>query len=469
MNTGVSSGNPPFHHLFDIMRTRPILTILVAFVPLLLCPSATAERSRPPNLIYIMADDLGYGDLGCFGQKTIQTPHLDKLANGGMKLTSYYAGNTVCRPSRLALWTGKHMGHTPISSNAQYRFKPADTTVAELLRQKGYATGGVGKWAMGCTGTSGHPNKNGFDFWFGYLDQGEAHNYYPTHLWRNTEKIPLPGNVLTGKPGDRGRVAKKRTTYSHDLITAEALEFVRKNRARPFLLHIHWTIPHANNEGGRATGNGMEIPSHGIYASRDWPATKKGAAAMITHMDSDVGKLIALLEQLELEKDTLVFFTSDNGPHSEGGHKHETFNSNGPLRGYKRDLYEGGIRVPAIAYWPGQITAGGISAEPLAFWDWLPTACDLAKAGKPRETDGVSFAPTLLGKDEGQVSHPYLFWKFGKKQALRQSNWKLVINNPQAPPELYDLQKDIGETVNLAKDNPVIVARLHRLMKEACQ
>lgn len=431
--------------------------------------SAAKKQSRPPNLIYIMADDLGYGDLGCFGQQTIQTPHLDRIAKKGMKLTSYYSGNTVCRPSRLALWTGKHMGHTPISSNASYRFKPEDITVAELLREKGYVTGGVGKWAMGGTGTSGHPNKNGFDFWFGYLDQGEAHNYYPTHLWRNTEKIPLPGNVLTGRPEDRGRVAKKRKTYSHDLITTEALEFVRKNRAHPFLLHIHWTIPHANNEGGRATGNGMEIPDYGIYASRDWPATKKGAAAMISHMDKDVGRLIALLEELKLDQNTLVFFTSDNGPHSEGGHKHETFNSNGPLRGFKRDLYEGGIRVPAIAYWPGQINPGSISAEPLAFWDWLPTACDLAGASQPQETDGVSFAPTLLGRKAEQISHPYLFWKFGGKQALRQSKWKLVLNNPKASPELYDLQEDIGEDRNIAEDNPDIVSRLQRLMKEACQ
>ena len=429
--------------------------------------NAAARESRPPNLIYIMADDLGYGDLGCFGQKTIKTPHLDKLAKAGMKFTNYYAGNTVCRPSRLALWTGKHMGHTPISSNAQYLFKPEDITVAELLKEKGYATGGVGKWAMGGTGTSGHPNENGFDFWFGYLDQGQAHNYYPTHLWRNTERIPLAGNVLTGKPEDRGRVAKKRTTYSHDMITTEALEFVRKNRARPFLLHVHWTIPHANNEGGRGTGNGMEIPNHGIYASRDWPATKKGAAAMITHMDSDVGKLIALLEDLKLEKDTLVFFTSDNGPHSEGGHKHETFNSNGPLRGYKRDLYEGGIRVPAIAFWPGHIDAGSTCAEPLAFWDWLPTACELAGIQKPGETDGVSFAPTLLGQKADQSSHPYLFWKFGKKQALRRTHWKLVLNNPQASPELYDLQADIGESTNLAEEHPDIVAQLQRLMRKA--
>ena len=190
---------------------------------------------------------------------------------------------------------------------------------------------------------------------------------------------------------------------------------------------------------------------------------------MISHMDKDVGRLIALLEELKLDQNTLVFFTSDNGPHSEGGHKHETFNSNGPLRGFKRDLYEGGIRVPAIAYWPGRINPGSISAEPLAFWDWLPTACDLAGASQPQETDGVSFAPTLLGKKAEQISHPYLFWKFGGKQALRQSKWKLVLNNSKASPELYDLQEDVGEDRNIAEDNPDIVSRLQRLMKEACQ
>ncbi|MFP6872953.1 MAG: arylsulfatase [Verrucomicrobiales bacterium] len=446
----------------------PFTPAIATCLLLLICSdNAAVKESRPPNLVYIMADDLGYGDLGCFGQKTIKTPHLDKLAKAGMRFTNYYAGNTVCRPSRLALWTGKHMGHTPISSNAQYHFKPEDITVAELLKEKGYATGGVGKWAMGGTGTSGHPNENGFDFWFGYLNQGEAHNYYPTHLWRNTEKIPLKGNVLTGNLKDRGRVAKIRSTYSHDLITAEALNFVRKNKSRPFLLHIHWTIPHANNEGGRATGDGMEIPDYGIYASRDWPSAKKGAAAMITRMDADVGKFIALLNELKLEKNTLVFFTSDNGPHSEGGHKHETFNANGPLRGYKRDLYEGGIRVPAIAFWPGRIDAGSSCAEPLAFWDWLPTACELAGIRKPEDTDGLSFAPTLLGHTSEQVSHPYLFWKYGKKQALRRAHWKFVLNAPQTPPELYDLRTDIGETNNLAGDNPDIVDELHQLIKEA--
>ncbi|MFT5491505.1 MAG: arylsulfatase A-like enzyme, partial [Limisphaerales bacterium] len=289
----------------------------------------SAEPAAPPNIIYIMADDLGYGDLGCFGQKEIQTPNLDKLASEGMRLTSFYAGCTVCRPSRLSLWTGNHMGHTPISSNASYAFKPEDLTVAELLQKAGYKTGGVGKWAMGGVETSGHPNKNGFDFWMGYLDQGEAHNYYPTHLWRNMEKFPLPGNELMEHPSARGRVSSKRMTYAHDVMIDQAFEFIRDNHKSPFLFHFHLTIPHANNEGDRVTGDGMEVPDYGIYKKKPWPNTAKGQAAMITRMDSEIGRLMELLRELKIDDNTLVIFTSDNGPHSEGGHQHEYFNANG--------------------------------------------------------------------------------------------------------------------------------------------
>ena len=414
-----------------------------------------------------MADDLGYGDLGCFGQKTIKTPNLDRMARDGLRFTSYYAGNTVCRPSRLSLWTGKHMGNTPISSNANYRFKPADITVAELLKSGGYATGGVGKWAMGGIETTGHPNKNGFDFWFGYLDQGQAHNYYPSHLWKNTEKVILKGNVLTGSIKDRGRVSKKRITYSHDLLTAQAMNFIREHKNMPFLLHVHWTIPHANNEGGRATGDGMEVPDYGIYAKENWPNTKKGAAAMITRMDRDVGKIIQLLKELDIQNETMIFFTSDNGPHSEGGHKHETFNANGPLRGYKRDLYEGGIRVPGIAYWPNKISPGTESDQPLAFWDWLPTACDLAGITPPAALDGLSFVPTLLGKADEQQIHPYLFWKYGNKTAIRKKEWKAVRNAKTKGLELYNLSTDIGETNNLSAQYPNKIRELEKLMEEA--
>ena len=431
---------------------------VIPFIAVCLLLSGQPHAADRPNLIYIMCDDLGYGDVGCFGQQTIQTPHIDRLAREGMRLTSYYAGCTVCRPSRLVLWTGQHTGYTAINSNAGYVFKPADVTVAELLQSAGYATGGVGKWAMGGVGTAGHPNQNGFDFWFGYLNQSEAHNYYPTHLWRNEEKVLLPGNVLSTDPQARGRVAVKRETYSHDLMTSEALQFIRRNARNPFLLHVHWTIPHANNEGGRAVGDGMEVPDYGIYADRDWPTTAKGQAAMITRMDGDVGKLVSLLRELEIDNKTLLIFTSDNGPHSEGGHKHEYFDANGPLRGFKRDLYEGGIRVPAIAWWPGTISPGSSSDRPAAFWDWMPTACELAGVEIPAHGDGISLLPTLQGQK--QRNHEYLFWRYGSKVAVRSGNWKAVRLKPNASLELYDLSTDIGEAHDVSQEHPDIVQRM---------
>ena len=446
-----------FNYFYQI-----ILNLVSGF---LLCLILSTNGSST-NIIHIMVDDLGYGDLGCYGQKTIKTPNLDKMAEGGMRFTDYYSGNTVCRPSRLSLWTGKHMGHTPISSNANYIFKPEDITVAELLKANGYITGGVGKWAMGGVGTKGHPNDNGFEHWFGYLDQGLAHNYYPPFLWRNKEKVQLSGNVLTSSLADRKRVSKTRTTYSHDLMTTEALNFIKKNKGKPFLLHVHWTIPHANNEGGRATGDGMEVPDYGIYNIKEWPSVKKGAAAMITRMDKDVGKIINLLEELKIEEKTLVFFTSDNGPHSEGGHKHETFNSNGPLRGYKRDLYEGGIRVPAIAYWPKTIKKGTTLSKPLAFWDWFPTACDIANIKPPKDIDGLSFLPSLQGNPEKQKDHKYLFWMFSNKKAIRKGNWKGVITGPKNDMELYNLESDIGETKNVAMKYPKKVRELNQIIKQ---
>lgn len=422
--------------------------------------TASAELPERPNIIYVMVDDMGYGDLGCFGQKQIQTPHIDQIARQGMKLTNYYAGCTVCRPSRLVLWTGKHTGHTAINSNASYEFVPEDTTVAELLKKAGYATGGVGKWAMGGVGSTGHPNRNGFDFWMGYLDQGRAHNYYPNYLWKNSQQVPLPGNVLSDHPQARGRVAVQRVTYSHDVMTEHLFDFIRIHHTHPFLCHVHWTIPHANNEGGRVTGNGMEVPDYGIYADRDWPDTAKGQAAMISRMDRDFGRLIALLHELGIERKTLVIFTSDNGPHSEGGHKHEFFDANGPLRGYKRDLYEGGIRVPGIAWWPGVIEPGTVSDEPHAFWDFLPTACELAGVEIPDDTDGVSLMPTLMGQEREGPAHKYLFWRYGQKVAVRSGDWKIVRTGKDKPWELYNLAADIGETRDLASQHPDRVSEL---------
>lgn len=459
----------------SVVRRVLLPTFLLAWCASPFVPPAAAEERQRPNIIYIMADDLGYGDLGCFGQETVQTPRLDRLAAEGMKLTSFYAGCTVCRPSRLVLWTGLHTGHTPINSNAAYVFQPQDETVAERLRKAGYVTGGVGKWAMGGPDTAGVPTRNGFDFWMGYLDQSEAHNYYPTHLYRcqgnEIQRVELPGNRLMSDKAARGRVAlpEHRKTYSHDVMTQAALDFIRKNRERPFLLHVHWTLPHANNEGGRVTGDGMEVPDYGIYADREWPSTEKGFAAMVGRMDADVGRIVDLLRELRLDRRTLLIFTSDNGPHSEGGHRHTFFDSNGPLRGFKRDLYEGGIRVPTIAWWPGTVPAGSASDEPLAFWDFMPTACELAGAEPPPRCDGVSFLAALRGEAERQPRHDYLFWAYGQKRAVRMGSWKAVRNGPSSPIELYDLANDIGEQRNVADQHPDRVAKARQILEEAEQ
>jgi arylsulfatase A-like enzyme len=448
------------------MTISPNFISLFSLVTILVAPlSAEESRAWPerPNIIYVMVDDLGYGDLGCFGQQRIATPNVDQLARDGMKLTNYYAGCTVCRPSRLTLWTGQHTGHTAINSNATYVFKSSDVTVAELVKTQRYVTGGVGKWAMGGVDTTGHPNRNGFDYWMGYLDQGQAHNYYPEYLWLNSRQVPLLGNRLSDHPMSRGRVSQDRVTYSHDVMTDHLLDFVRINHTQPFLCHVHWTIPHANNEGGRVTGDGMEVPDYGDYADRDWPTTAKGQAAMISRMDRDFGRLIDLLHELDIHRRTLVIFTSDNGPHSEGGHNHEYFDSNGPLRGFKRDLYEGGIRVPMIACWPGVIKPNTISHEPHAFWDFMPTVCQLTGAATPEGIDGVSLMPTLLGKPRQGPAHESLFWRYGDKVALRRGDWKIVQTKKGQAWELYNLSNDIGETIDLALKHPDTVKELVQL------
>jgi uncharacterized sulfatase len=444
-------------------KRRAVAAVLLVVTSIVLSDptGVRAQAAERPNIIYILADDLGYGDLGSYGQKTLGTPNLDRLAAEGMRFTDHYAGSTVCRPSRLVLLTGYHTGHTPISSNAKYWLTPEDLTVTELLKKAGYATGGIGKWALGIPDSTGMPHKQHFDLWFGYLDQGEAHNYYPEHLWRNDEKVLLEGNIL----GDKPRVSVKRTAYSHDLMTEAALEFIRHHARGPFCLQAHYTIPHANNEGGRATGNGMEVPDYGIYADRDWPDTEKGFAAMIARLDRDVSRMIALLRELGIEEKTLVLFTSDNGPHQEGGHQLEFFDSNGPLRGYKRDLYEGGIRVPMIAWWPGQIEPGSVSDHVSAFWDFLPTACELAGIDPPDGIDGISFVPELLGKE--QAKHEYLYWQYRGKEAVRKGPWKAVRLGPEKPIELYRLDTDLGEQHDVAKEHPDAAAELEKLMQEA--
>lgn len=439
-------------------------------IPGLACREDGAGKARPPNIIFILADDLGYGDLGCYGQKKIKTPNIDRMAAEGIRFTNHYAGSTVCAPSRSCLMTGQHTGHTTVRGNSgkdgrRVSLRDEDVTVAEVLKQAGYATGGIGKWGLGETGTTGVPNNQGFDYWFGYLNQRHAHNYYPEYLWRNAEKVRLRNVVKPVNPP--GGVATKRVEYSHDLFTKEALDFIDRNRQRPFFLYLAYTIPHANNEAGR---KGMEVPSLGAYADESWPEPQKGHAAMITRMDSDIGKLMAKLKKLGIDENTLVMFSSDNGPHREGGADPNFFNSSGPLRGIKRDLYEGGIRVPLVARWPGKIKPGSESEHVSAFWDFLPTCAELAGAKPPGDIDGISMVPALLGRPGKQRKHKFLYWEFherGSRQAVRMGSFKAVRLTPDKPMELYNLAEDVSEKRDVATQNHDVITRIEAYLKTA--
>ena len=416
----------------------------------------TEAAPRPPNIVLIVADDLGYGDLGCYGQARLKTPQIDRLALEGRRYTQFYAGSTVCAPSRCVLMTGLHTGHARIRGNGKQNLRPEDVTLAEVLEAAGYRTGCFGKWGIGHEGSDGMPTRQGFDEFFGYLDQSHAHNYYPSFL-------------IDGE--ERG-VATRRVQYSHDLIVERALAFLDRQRDdegdAPFFLFLPWTLPHANNE---AEQRGMEVPELGSFAQKDWPAPEQGFAAMLSILDRDVGRVMQRLEELGRDEDTLVLFTSDNGPHNEGGHDAEFFDSRGPLRGTKRSLTEGGIRVPLIARWPGRVTAGETSEHVAAFQDFLPTFTQLAAADEhlPEDHDGLSFAPDLLGRGE-QGTHEYLYWAFyerGAAQALRAGRWKAVQQPFDSPVRLYDLEADPGETRDLAARHPEIVARLTASMESA--
>ena len=459
------------------MRSTRFLLRLMAILAISLGRgdvSSAAEKpavkpAEKPNIIFILSDDLGYGDLGCYGQERIKTPHIDRIAAEGLRFTDCYAGSTVCAPSRCTLMTGYHTGHARIRGNALVPLQPGDVTVAEVLKQAGYATGIIGKWGLGDAGTTGTPNKKGFDYWFGYLNQNHAHNYYPDFLWRNDQKVPLP-NVV---PAVRGRefgsgVAAKKVVYSEELFAQESLDFVSNHAKSPFFLYLAFTIPHANNE---AKPNGMEVPDLGIYGREPWPAPEKGKAAMITRMDADVGRLMAKLRELAIDRNTIVFFTSDNGPHLEGGVDPKFFHSSGPLQGAKRSLHDGGIREPMLVRWPGRIAAGRVSDLPWAFWDVLPTLAELAGADAmiPAGIDGISVVPTLL--DQGvQKHHEFLYWEFHEgpsQQAVRMGNWKAIRKRPGAALELYDLSRDLAEHSDVADQHPDVVTRIEHYLKTA--
>ncbi|UCF42640.1 MAG: arylsulfatase [Planctomycetota bacterium] len=437
----------------------------------------TLLQSKRPNIIFVLADDLGYGDLGCYGQEKIKTPNLDRMAAEGMRFTQHYAGSTVCAPSRCALMTGLHTGHCRVRGNKRVPLRPCDATVAELLKKAGYATGLIGKWGLGEPDTTGIPNKKGFDYFFGYLNQARAHNYYPDWLWRNQEKVKLDNEVVyidEGYARGVGSAATKRVDYSHDLFTEEALQFIERNKNQPFFLYLAYTVPHANNESHLVGRHGMEVPDYGIYQDKDWPEPQKGHAAMISRMDRDIGRLFDKLQGLGLDENTVVFFSSDNGPHTEGGAKPEFFDSNSVLRGIKRDLYEGGIRMPMIVRWPGTIKSASVTNHVSAFWDFLPTAAELAGVKPPADIDGISMLPTLLGQPHRQKKHKYLYWEFherGKKQAVRMGYYKGVRLNvsrkPSGPIELYNLKTDIAEKRNVAHKHAKIVTKIERYLRTA--
>ncbi|QEH43424.1 arylsulfatase [Chitinophaga sp. XS-30] len=444
--------------------------------------STIANAQQKPNIVFILADDLGYGDIGAYGQQKIKTPNLDRLAAQGMRFTSFYSGATVCAPSRSSLLTGLHTGHTYIRGNKEIQpegQEPLADSVqsyALMLQRAGYATGAFGKWGLGMVGTSGAPDKKGFDTFFGYNCQRQSHRYYPTHLWDNNDKVVLEGNDLNEKK-----------VYAPALIQERTLAFIETNKDRPFFLFIPSVLPHAELQGPEDAWYRMyehrfsETPHRGNdygpealvagYASVTKP--RATFAAMVSRLDVYVGQVLDKLEELGLSDNTIVMFSSDNGPHEEGGADPGFFNSSGGFRGVKRDLYEGGIRVPFVVKWPGKVKAGSETAHPAAFWDLMPTFLEIAGAPPAGITDGISILPTLLGKGR-QKEHRYLYWEFhesGGRQAVRAGKWKAVRlqlkNDPDKPLELYDLQEDPGEQQDIAARHPDIVKKMEQYMQQA--
>ncbi len=493
----------PIHFVLSIALAS---TLLVGPVCYTVSASGSAERS--PNIVYILADDLGYAELGSYGQKKIRTPHLDRLAAEGMRFTQHYCGNAVCAPSRCVLMTGMHPGHAYVRNNRrashpqeflrryglEYQGQepiPSETvTVAELLKQRGYATAAIGKWGLGQIGTSGDPNRQGFDLFFGYNCQGHAHSYYPGHLWRNHEKVllnnnpPIPGHARLPKsadPSDPKAYARYQgQDYAPDHMIREALAFIRANKDRPFFLYYPSTIPHLalhipEEELKPYLGQWPETPFTGNGYTPHY-APRAAYAAMIGRLDREVGQIMALLRELGLDDNTLVIFSSDNGTtHLKKEVDYEFFQSVGPLRGLKGSLYEGGIRVPMIARWPGKIAPGTVSDHISAFWDVLPTLVEIAGGTAPEGIDGISFLPTLLSQPERQRKHEFLYWEFpsyGGQQAVRMGNWKGVrqkmLRRSKRNPlkiELYNLAEDIGERRDVADRHPDIVARIREIME----
>ncbi|MFH1071383.1 MAG: arylsulfatase [Candidatus Glassbacteria bacterium] len=450
--------------------------------PSLIRAARAANASRPPNIVFILADDLGIRHLGCYGGDKISTPNIDRLAAEGLRFTQTYAGCTVCAPSRSVLMTGLHMGHAPVRANSGgVPIRDGDVTIAEVLKQAGYATGGFGKWGLGEINTSGVPTRQGFDEFVGYLHQIHAHFYYPEYLWKNEMLWPLPGNQTGGRlPGDAGG---QRTQYAPDEILDHALSFIRANQDRPFFCYLPTVIPHvelAVPEEDLAPYLGKFGREEPFYDPRPGyagsPHPRATFAAMVSHLDGHVGRVLSLLEELGLEDDTIVIFTSDNGAQggfgSRGADFFQFFEPMGKLRGSKGSLYEGGIRVPMIARWPGRIAAGAVD-DKLAWYfpDVLPTLAELAGAKPPAAIDGMSVVPALIGEKAAgrkQTEHEYLYWEMaegpGLRQALRLGNWKAVREQPGGEIELFDLKNDESETKNVAVGHPEVMEKVNEIL-----
>ena len=445
--------------------------IIAALVNIFLFTSIFAQSK--PNVIFILADDLGYGDAGVYGQKMIKTPNIDRLAAEGMRFTTFYAGSTVCAPSRSVLMTGKHTGHTTVRGNAGadisiQSLKSSDKTVASVFKDAGYATALIGKWGLGEIGMPGHPNKHGFDYFYGFLNQSHAHNYWPSFLVRNSEIIKLK-NISAQENKVGAGFAKEKIDYAPEFITNEALQWIDKNHQKPFFLYYSPTLPHANNEATRGTGNGSEVPDHGIYKNEKWPEPEKGKAAMIAWLDSDVGKLMAKLKQYNLDRNTLVIFTSDNGAHKEAGNDPNFFKSSGDFNGIKRSMTDGGIRIPFIARWTNTIKAGTTSEHLGYFGDFFALACELTKQKLPDNLDSISFSGAMNGKKN--QAHEYLYWEFYEgagKQAVRFQNWK-ATREPMftGTIKLFNLKNDVGEKLDVAASNLKIVAQAEKYLQQA--
>ena len=436
------------------MNKQNIAGLMLCCVPLYACNTVEKEKQQTPNVIYILADDLGYGDIEPYGQQIIKTPHLAKMASEGMLFTQHYAGSTVSAPSRGSLMTWLHTGHTQIRGNkeivpeGQQPMEGDTYTIGKIMKGEGYTTGIFGKWGLGYPESTSTPNTMGFDEFYGYNCQRIAHSYYPEHLWKNEEKIILEDNLNGG-----------RNTYSQELIHQEALQFIRNNKDEPFFAMLTYTLPHAElnlpHDSIYHIYEDMfeETPYTGGYDDSEKP--RASFAAMVSLLDKYVGEVMQELKNLGIDDNTIVLFTSDNGPHMEGGADPEFFNSSGPLRGVKRDLYEGGIRVPMIVRYPNHIKAGTTTNHISAFWDIMPTLADITNIELPagEQTDGISFLPTLLNKGN-QKEHEFLYWEFhegGGRLALREGDWKMVVLDATSEEkvELYNLANDLGETNNL--------------------